>query len=64
MSEWQPIETAPRNMQTILGAHKGSGVVRVTWRSAIGDDRYSADYMPEGRFWRPTHWMPLPEPPK
>lgn len=68
MSEWQPIEAAPKDGARIL---------------AFGRDIYGNDYFGvarwavkypefpnsvEGWFWefatRPTHWTPLPEPPK
>lgn len=67
MSEWQPIETAPKDGTPILVAcpySSGVAVENVRWI-----DR------PRARGWRfhnygpalgvqPTHWMPLPEPPK
>ena len=65
--DWKPIETAPKDGTQIL-AHA---------RDAYGINYYSVaewatamDYNPRsvaGWFWayaiRPTHWMPLPEPP-
>jgi hypothetical protein len=54
--DWQPIETAPRDGTSVLavwayGAHE---VVRwCGWWDANGFTR------PE-----PTHWLPLPPPPK
>jgi hypothetical protein len=90
MSEWQPIETAPRH-------EEGRKAIIDVW--AVTDDLESArfyfgasmcgvkdEHMWQGRvcgvYWRngawrpisglqmhaltvtPTHWMPLPEPPK
>lgn len=67
---WRPIETAPRDGSTFI-AWRG-GVIFTRW----DDDRYARKPMP---FWggndawrgkrfqrenNPTHWMPLPEPPK
>lgn len=67
---WQPIETAPKDGTYIL-AWRGHVVV-VRWN----DDRYAQKPAP---FWdgtddrrgklfmrrnAPSHWMPLPEPPK
>lgn len=66
MSQWQPIETAPKNGRIILvafpilsGAAKGQMVV--------GESQWC-----DGGYWegfhrpdkeQPTHWMPLPDPP-
>lgn len=77
MSEWQPIETAPKDGRSILvfgwpSNLEVNGNVLVSYkRAAI----YSAswDEIDEafclsggswlGPFVKPTHWMPLPEPP-
>ena len=63
MSEWQPIETAPRDGTAILG-----------WD---GQKQSTAEWYETGEYWSlcvmgawaedsewwPTHWMPLPAPP-
>jgi hypothetical protein len=64
MSEWQPIETAPKDgTRIILGADLN--VDPELWASwwIGGDDRWAntPDWM---WFTSPTHWMPLPSPPK
>lgn len=64
MSEWQPIETAPKDGTAVLGATTDlfdGGCEVVFW----DDDREmwgtnDGPYFFKGRF---THWMPLPEPP-
>lgn len=69
MSEWQPIATAPKNLTRVDVWVKvddtGAGY-RVAnayhfrewwWDSSSGAQAYRI--MPD-----PTHWMPLPEPPK
>ena len=71
MSEWQPIETAPKDGTYIVV----SDGVRVSLGLWVSDVDQGADY--EGQigmagWWsvdlgakldRPTHWMPLPDPP-
>lgn len=62
MTDWRPIETAPRD-----------GTVLLVWReSERGYDhaRMGTDWF-EGGVWQrsrrlmpPTHWMPLPSPPE
>ena len=60
MSEWQPIETAPKDGTHII---------------LTGDDIVAEDYWMKWRvddteswahfqYVKPTHWMPLPTPPK
>ena len=64
MSEWQPIETAPKDGTVVVGYDRSNH---------HADDRNYAEFMRwDGERWRdpdtwtitPTHWMPLPEPPK
>ncbi len=63
MSDWQPIKTAPEDTRVLVCRPKGSYVSRV------GTDKFT--YCGGRRCWidsnddyQPTHWMPLPEPPK
>ena len=71
MSDWQPIETAPKDGTEVLLAIPTYGV-GPTFEFAVGgffngawfgeeDDAYDAD---EAAYQDPTHWMPLPEPPR
>lgn len=74
---WQPIKTAPKDGTSIIvygkfageiaGIIDGKHVGIASWQGGRGDyagftwraentDAYAA-------WWRPTHWMPLPEPP-
>ena len=74
MSEWQPIKTAPRDRTRVLvtwsGTYACSHHVRVACfdfpephskkRAWCGDGEQTFG----NQLIRPTHWMPLPEPPK
>lgn len=68
MSEWQPIETAPKDGTRILATGDGTTVVTL-WGKANHVPLYSwllldVPYDPEDYdFWKPTHWQPLPPPP-
>ena len=65
-SGWQPIETAPKN-ETEIWAFNGEQA-RMLWIEGDGyglwcwADECLCDIDPEPE--QPTHWMPLPEPPK
>ena len=67
MSEWKPIETAPKDGTEILLVHRADG--KSIRRHRYGVGCYSA--MNGGSIlwdwgWTipPTHWMPLPSPPE
>jgi hypothetical protein len=60
MSEWQPIETAPKGGRAILGfMWIGDGPVTRVLHWDGEDEKWLSD----GRQYSPTHWMPLPDPP-
>lgn len=70
-SPWQPIDTAPRDQRAILAVNERSGKMYVCWRAetifAETPDLPSVNefYLPFADYtWKPTHWMPLPKPPK
>ena len=62
---WKPIETAPRDGTSIL-VFTDRGVFEATfvsyWEFAVAN--YHGCLCCSGRGDNPTHWMPLPEPPK
>lgn len=70
MSDWQPIETAPKDGRHILvnDPFQLPRVVAAKWVEGEGyalfvyADEVLQDICAEGP--QCTHWMPLPEPPK
>jgi hypothetical protein len=66
MTDWRPIETAPKDETKILGWDPiGEACIPIEWHDADGDCG-PGFYVcwtgsPNGDC---THWMPLPEPPK
>lgn len=58
MSEWQPIETAP----------KGWDAPMILIHSPRWDEEIQMVRLKEDSVWAdgyaPTHWMPLPDPPR
>lgn len=70
MSDWQPIETAPRDGSAlILGGMKyGPRVAEGQWGPTTFDRKaksYKQGWTTSpGHEVEPTHWMPLPEGPK
>ncbi len=60
--DWQPIETAPRGETFILACRAGSEIAGVLgWDEDHGWYWYNDMFQPRVI---PTHWMPLPKPPK
>ena len=74
MSDWQPIETAPKDRTEFIG-FDGVGVFCYSWQAEPDDDDHTgwciACYSFGGVLYdlhsvpgrAPTHWMPLPAPP-
>ena len=62
MSDWQPIETAPRDGSQFL-AWDGVCIENIKWRNGMWQTSWAHDekYSMNGA---PTHWMPLPQPPE
>jgi hypothetical protein len=63
-SEWQPIETAPKDGTVFLGYWKKNGSlgVRVVYAVRTDTGFYWNDYSTQEMLLL-THWMPLPSPP-
>ncbi len=62
MSEWQPIETMPRDGGTCIVGAAGCGLVAPHIQGVIHNNPGTAWDWQYGE--AITHWMPLPEPPK
>jgi len=58
VSEWQPIEAAPRDGTPIDLWHKNGFRITDTWWDA-GDEIWTCYFVDE----EITHWMPIPAPP-
>ncbi len=72
-TKWQPIETAPKAEEDgddiwILACRQGSKIPMVTTWDHDGGHWYTFNLALERlrviNPWEPTHWMPLPAPPK
>lgn len=64
---WQPIETAPTDMTWVIGydAKDGEvGTIIFDLTGDVDDEDVHYEWTDGMRTWHPTHWMPLPEPPK
>jgi Protein of unknown function (DUF551) len=74
MSDWQPIETAPKDGTSILVYGRPNDIDGLVYfrgpstHSAAWDEIDDAFCLTGGTwtgpFIEPTHWMPLPEPPQ
>ncbi|MGI9292383.1 MAG: DUF551 domain-containing protein [Pseudomonadales bacterium] len=64
MTDWQPIETAPKDGTWVLlgGCEFGYIIQTARWYDWGVQGWEWGDYSNRG--FKPTHWMPLPEPPK
>lgn len=67
---WQPIETAPKDREILLG--DGGFCVQGVWDD-VDYNEFTGSYLYDWTYgpaeidptnWRPTHWRELPEPPK
>lgn len=68
--EWQPISTAPKDGILILGfaiidSQTGNWKMRIMSHDCYAEVGMRQNWNGWGDSWvRPTHWMPLPKPPK
>ena len=64
--DWQAIDGAPKDGTAIL-AWNGSVMTTVIFDDDMGgcwNVVYPGSYAEDESFYRPTHWMPLPAPPR
>jgi hypothetical protein len=65
VKSWQPIETAPKDGSPILAYQPDGGCVVISWVEYFdGGGVWTVDWVDGAEPPTPTHWMPLPEPPK
>lgn len=63
MSGWKPIESAPKDGTQILLYAPAWRAPNTGWTFG-SDDWQACPYHHAGDpRWKPTHWMPLPDPP-
>jgi len=62
MSEWQPIETAPKDEPILVGPTKRMGICVAM--NCSRDGWVTETCVEWVSMYTPTHWMQLPEPPK
>lgn len=60
--KWQPIETAPRDCKDFLCCYAPYPIYGVGYWCGPHATPFARDSV--GEAFEPTHWMPLPEPPK
>lgn len=71
-THWRPIETAPANTSVLIfipnAEHYGPGIYRGLLVDMSTGPHWQVSGLHMGRdcgtTWQPTHWMPLPDPPK
>lgn len=67
MTEWLPIETAPKDGTLVwlfyADAHADDQQVAGRWRASLTDGPRWMDHADCMDDIQPTHWKPLPEPP-
>lgn len=60
MMEWQPIKTAPAWGSILLFDEEWDATLGSIQIGYADDGKFIVDACPD---FKPTHWMPLPEPP-
>jgi len=63
MSEWKTIESAPKDENIDILGYMEKGFIKMVTYCKYYDCWVDAQYH-DILEWEPTHWQPLPEPPK
>lgn len=63
MTDWQPIDTAPKDGTPILVWNAGYVAVMCWWERCWEYANGIQRYWPRADEREPTHWMPLPDAP-
>jgi hypothetical protein len=68
MTDWQPIETAPKDGTWLLvGEHRYAHPFVARWTEHPTGGYWQQDnqgvWDDDMGYWQPTHWQPLPVPP-
>lgn len=64
MSEWKPIETAPKVGDVQIYCSDTKEQMVAFWNTKFKGWQFAIDPCSGPHIAYPTHWMPLPEPPK
>lgn len=67
MTDWKPIETAPKDRSEILVATSDGDICIAQYEMSARPPFWSSDYldlMPGGHEIDPTYWMPVTAPPE
>lgn len=63
MSEWQPIESAPKDGVEVLAYFEDGGCYVAACRDGVWIEGNYLNPKDAPELFTPTHWMPLPDPP-
>ena len=63
MTDWQDISTAPKDGTWVLACRAGTKISSAAYWDE-DEETWLALNEAFKRTWIPTHWMPLPDPPK
>lgn len=58
---WRDIKSAPKDGKSFLAFERGYSIHECHWDES--HDNGAGGFRTPHHGWRPTHWMPLPEPP-